>query len=99
MQAKQDSHRAVCSIRFRPCLALPCAALTELISSYLCRVSGGQWQCRECGRLDSKGHMVEHVETSHLQGVEYFCSYCNVKKYSRATLRRHINYAHKNSTI
>lgn len=41
--------------------------------------------------------MVEHVETSHLQGVEYFCSFCNVKKYSRATLRRHINYAHKHA--
>ena len=75
----------------------PPTDLAALISSYLSRVSGGQWQCTECGRTDSKGHMVEHVETSHLQGVEYFCSFCNVKKYSRATLRRHINYAHKHA--
>lgn len=79
-------------------LSSPLAALSELIASYLEKIEGGKWQCRECGRVDSKGHIVEHVETSHLEGVEYFCSYCNVKKLSRATLRRHMNYAHKNAT-
>ena len=72
-------------------------ALSDLISSYLGRVDGG-WQCIECGRQDSKGHLVEHVEVHHLQGVEYFCSHCNVKKHSRASLRRHVNYAHKKPT-
>jgi len=57
---------------------------------------GGGWQCTECARIDSKGHLVEHVETSHLEGVEYTCQYCGIKKSSRATLRRHVNYSHKN---
>ena len=70
------------------------AVLSDLISSYIVKVDGG-WQCSECGRIDSKGHMVEHVENSHIEGVEYSCQYCGVKKKSRATLRRHINYSHK----
>jgi len=70
-------------------------ALTDLISSYIVKVEGG-WQCTECGRVDTKGHLVEHVETSHLEGVEYFCQFCGIKKSSRATLRRHVNYSHKN---
>jgi len=70
-------------------------ALTDLISSYIVKVDGG-WQCTECARVDSKGHLVEHVETSHLEGVEYFCQFCGIKKSSRATLRRHVNYSHKN---
>jgi len=70
-------------------------ALSDLISSYIVKVEGG-WQCTECGRVDTKGHLVEHVETSHLEGVEYFCQFCGIKKSSRATLRRHVNYSHKN---
>jgi len=70
-------------------------ALRDLINSYIVKVESG-WQCTECARIDSKGHLVEHVETSHLDGVEYFCQYCGIKKSSRATLRRHVNYSHKN---
>ena len=81
-----------CSIIFP---ALWVAALTDLISSYIVKVDGG-WQCTECARTDTKGHLVEHVETSHLDGVEYFCQFCGIKKSSRATLRRHVNYSHKN---
>jgi len=34
-------------------------ALTDLISSYIVKVEGG-WQCTQCARIDTKGHLVEH---------------------------------------
>jgi len=64
-------------------------ALELLISENMTKVTGG-WQCRICSKIDTKSHIVEHLESTHLEGVEYACQFCGVKKHSRTALRKHV---------
>ena len=73
---------------------LALVVLEDLISENMMKVGGG-WQCRLCSKIDTKSHVVEHLESTHLEGVEYACQYCDVKKHSRQSLRKHVQYSHK----
>ena len=69
-------------------------ALDDLLNENMTKVAGG-WECRICGKIDTKSHTVEHLESTHLEGVEYSCQYCGIKKHSRASLRKHVGSVHK----
>lgn len=69
-------------------------ALEDVLEQNMARVAGG-WQCRLCTKIDTKSHIIEHLESTHLEGVEYSCQYCAVKKHSRASLRKHVKANHK----
>jgi len=68
--------------------------LNVLLNENMTRVQGG-WQCRLCQKIDTKSHIEEHLESAHLEGVEYPCQFCGIKKHSRTSLRKHVASAHR----
>jgi len=68
--------------------------LNVLLNENMTRVKGG-WQCRLCQKIDTKSHIEEHLESAHLEGVEYPCQFCGIKKHSRTSLRKHVASAHR----
>merc|ERR1711971_329269 len=68
--------------------------LNVLVNENMTRVRGG-WQCRLCQKIDTKSHIEEHLESAHLEGVEYPCQFCGIKKHSRTSLRKHVASAHR----
>ena len=52
-------------------------------------LSGEQWRCLPCGRIDAGHHIREHVEI-HVPGLQYKCPKCDAKTKTKNSLRSHM---------
>lgn len=54
------------------------------------------WQCKSCQKIyKRKSHLVEHVESCHVTGLQFKCPYCSVYYKTRSSVRHHVNDKHK----
>jgi uncharacterized Zn-finger protein len=86
-------------------ILLDSASLRGMISARMLRMTTTNkifWKCSECNKeYKQKGHLSEHIESQHIQGLNFRCPYS--KSYSRCcyiartrnTIRTHVNNAHR----
>lgn len=60
------------------------------------------WKCRDCEKqYKQKGHLSEHIESQHIQGLSFKCPYsssysnCTYIARTRNTVRVHVNNVHR----
>jgi len=54
------------------------------------------WQCKSCQKIyKRKSHLIEHVESCHVTGLQFKCPYCSVFYKTRSSVRHHVNDKHK----
>jgi hypothetical protein len=75
--------------------------LKAMIESYMQRstdISGKliAWFCQACDKTTTtKTHMVDHVESKHIEGLSLSCPYCASMFGSRGKLRIHVSNKHR----
>ena len=54
------------------------------------------WLCSECQKaFRQKGHLQDHIESNHINGISYSCPFCETGVSSRASLRSHVSQKHQ----
>jgi len=74
--------------------------LTSLVSSFV--AYNGEfdpskpWLCSGCQKaFRQKGHLQDHIESNHIEGISYNCPFCETEVSSRASLRTHVSQKHQ----
>ena len=58
--------------------------------------SGYMWRCEEClYESQYKTNVKEHVESQHLKGQQYLCTYCDKIYPNKKSLRNHTYAKHR----
>ena len=57
--------------------------------------SSGLYMCNFCSKTGKIGHMREHVEIHHVDGLQFPCKFCGKSYRSRATVRAHVSRDHR----
>ena len=57
--------------------------------------SSGLYMCKFCSKTGKIGHMREHVEIHHVDGLQFPCKFCGKLYRSRATVRAHVSRDHR----
>merc|ERR1712013_604341 len=61
-----------------------------------CEGGGFYWQCKCCHKNNKrKSHLLEHVESTHIPGLQFQCPYCDGVRRTRSSVRSHVNEKHK----
>ena len=56
----------------------------------------GKYYCKGCGKINNnRRHMINHIETNHIEGVSHPCRLCEKMLKSRESLRIHVFRIHK----
>ena len=75
------------------------AYLDDLISSLMTQSRdhrGTIWNCGRCEKqIKTKSHMVDHIESAHLQNTSRSCPQCGKPQKNRNCLRVHISTYHR----
>ena len=78
------------------------AYLDELISSLMIQtrdIRGTVWNCGRCNKQNkTKSHMVDHIESAHLQNTARPCPYCGKPQKNRNCLRVHVSTYHRDKS-
>ena len=54
------------------------------------------WLCSGCQKaFRQKGHLQDHIESNHIEGISYNCPFCETEVSSRASLRTHVSQKHQ----
>ena len=54
------------------------------------------WLCSQCQKVfRQKGHLQDHIESNHINGISFSCPYCETQVGSRASLRAHVSQKHQ----
>ena len=72
--------------------------LDETINSMMDRLENGKMSCKVCGKSDNfrdKGHLKQHIEARHIEGVSHPCNQCGKNFRSRHSLVQHVSKSHK----
>jgi hypothetical protein len=70
--------------------------LDATVNSMMEKNDDGKRVCKVCGKIArDKGHMRDHIEGKHINGVSHPCSLCGKSFRSRNSLGSHISQAHK----
>ena len=67
--------------------------LDEYIHTMMGKVDGG-WNCKVCGKIATKPHMRQHIETHHIEGPSHPCDQCDTVCRSRHALAMHKQIQH-----
>ena len=58
------------------------------------------WQCKSCNKLiKRKSHLIEHIESNHISGLQFKCPYCSSYYKTRSSVRSHVHDKHKNDHL
>ena len=58
------------------------------------------WQCKSCNKLiKRKSHLIEHIESNHISGLQFKCPYCALFYKTRSSVRSHVHDKHKNDHL
>ena len=49
------------------------------------------YNCKVCGKVDTKHHIGDHMEANHIDGIAIPCKLCDKTKKSRKALRHHLS--------
>ena len=72
--------------------------LDETINSMMDRLENGKLICKVCGKSDNfrdKGHLKQHIEARHIEGISHPCHQCGKNLRSRHSLVQHVSTSHK----
>jgi len=54
------------------------------------------WQCTSCHKLiKRKCHLIEHIESNHVEGLQFRCPYCTAFYRTRSSIRSHVCDKHR----
>ena len=69
----------------------------EIINCHI-KQTNGVWACTICDRSSkNKSHIVEHVESKHIDdGQSFVCRFCGKSMRTRQTYRLHVPSQHSN---
>lgn len=69
--------------------------LEQKLCELMEKESDGMWRCLVCSKIFRKPiHMKEHVET-HIEGLNFPCSYCDLEFRARSSRRHHYYKNHR----
>jgi len=69
--------------------------LEQKLCELMEKESDGMWRCLVCSKIFRKmAHMKEHVET-HIEGLNFPCSYCDLEFRARSSRRHHYYKSHR----
>ena len=67
-----------------------------VLSQFMNKDSEGFWCCLSCSHKSKNSrHVKHHIESKHVTGYQFACSYCEVVCSTRNALGVHIHRKHK----
>ena len=75
-------------------------AIDQMVQSFLTRTTdengASAYQCIECGKMSKVStNLKDHIEATHIQGLNLECDLCFKRFKSRGRLSFHIRTTHK----
>ena len=75
-------------------------AIDQMVQSFLTRTTdengASAYQCIECGKMSKVStNLKDHIEVTHIQGLNLECDLCFKRFKSRGRLSFHIRTTHK----
>jgi len=72
------------------------AVLEKFTKKIMNRDGNNLWQCKSCQKIyKRKSHLMEHVESCHVTGLQFKCPYCTVYYKTRSSVRHHVTDKHR----